>query len=239
MGRPTRGCPALHCPKPGDPSCQAFCGNNNIVKRNWPVRINDKSKIDVPNPKELVEKAIPNMDDLANVMLTTLVEMSLVALDADDDDVATSFSMPVFMLQDAAVQIREVKKIGAEEKKNKTKDLILGILSIVFAIIPFVGEAALAFGGVSAIARTALIIGEAGNAAISIVDIVNSPTSAPFAILGIIGSAAGIRAAGGSRRAFANAAGARRALSDDKLKLFSERFRHNDQLVQTILKKCR
>ncbi|KAI9929298.1 hypothetical protein MW887_000765 [Aspergillus wentii] len=214
------------------------CNTNSLVYYNYPRRLSDASKIDVKNPKEIVNKAIPKTDELASVMIETYMEMRFGTLDADDSDVVTALSMPVFMLEDAAVQIENIKEIGEKEKETKKHELIIGILSIVFAVIPFAGEAAAAaVGGVAAISRTALIIGEAGNAAISIADIVKNPESAPFAILNILGSAAGIRAKG-PRKAFGEAADARKALSADKMKLFGEAFQHKDSLVQGIIKKC-
>jgi hypothetical protein len=147
--------------------------------------------------------------------------------------------MPIFMMEDASVSIREIKKIGEKEKKTKTRELVLNILTIIFSVIPFVGEAAAALGGVARLASVALIIGEAGNAALSIVDIVNNPASAPFAILGMLVGAAGIR--GGkvsSRDAFKQAAGARTALTDDAMKAFSAEFRAKDAMIQKIVKSC-
>lgn len=202
---------------------------------NYPRKVDDDSKIDVANPKSVVDAAIPNTDDLAYVMLDTYLRMRVRALDAEDVDVTTAFSMPVFMLQDAADQMETIKEIGADVKEGKKRELIMNILMIVFAVIPFAGKAAAAFGGASLITRGALIIGEAGTIALSIVDIVDNPASAPFAILGVLGSAAAVRAAGGTRKAFSEAAEARRALGADQIKLFGSEFARKDRLVQNIL----
>ncbi|RGP63235.1 killer toxin alpha beta [Fusarium longipes] len=219
----------------------AGCQNhlNYEMRSNYLKRIGDKSKIDVVNPKELIDKAIPSTDDLVSLAITTFVEMRLGQSDANSSDIVTSFSMPIFMLEDASDNIREIKKIGEKEKKTKTRELVLNILSIVFAVIPFVGEAAVALGGVARIASVALIIGEAGNAALSIVDIVANPQSAPFAILGMLVGAAGLK--GGkvsSREAFKTAAGARNALDDNAMKAFSAEFRAKDASIQKIIKSC-
>jgi hypothetical protein len=144
--------------------------------------------------------------------------------------------MPVFMLQDATEQMKTIKKIGAEVEAAEKKQLIMGILTIVFMVIPFAGDAAAALGGAAAIARMALVIGEAGNAALSIADMIDDPSSAPFAIVGLL---LGAGAAGRpTRSAFKQAADARRALSADKLMLFSDTFRRKDSIVQNIVKRC-
>ncbi|CAG8898521.1 unnamed protein product [Penicillium egyptiacum] len=224
------------CPIPGDPCLMCSPGMlSGELYYNYPRR-KDDDDIDVPNPKKVVDAAIPNITSLSTTMLSTYFEMRTFTLDADYGDVATSFSMPVFMMQDATESMKTIKKIGAEAEEKQKNKLIMMILTIVFAVIPFAGEAAAAIGGVAAIARVALVIGEAGNAALTVADIVNDPASAPFAIAGLL---VGAGAAGRpSRKMFSEAAGARKALSADKLKLFSESFQHKDRIVQKIVKKC-
>jgi hypothetical protein len=102
-------------------------------------------------------------------------------------------------------------------------------------VIPFAGIATSALGGAAMIARTALIIGEVGSAALSIVDIVDDPASAPFAILGILIGSKGVKVKG-PRKAFKDAADARRASKSNKLEAFSPEFRRKDELVQSLLK---
>ncbi|KAH7128640.1 hypothetical protein B0J11DRAFT_431313 [Dendryphion nanum] len=221
--------PPMTCPN---------CGTNYYMRKNFPRRINDGSKIDVDNPKKIIDEAIPNMAELTSIALATYLESRLGTLDADGADVVQSLAMPLFMLQDASVSIKEIKEIGEEQKKQKTQALVMMILTIVFAVIPFAGVAAQALGGAVRIAQAALIIGEAGNAALTIVEIVKDPLSAPFAILGMLLGAGGIRAKG-PRQAFGDAASARRALdSGDKIKLFSAEFQRKDKLVQNIKNAC-
>lgn len=219
------------------PGCQH--GNDYEMRNNWLKRIQDKSKIDISNPKEILDEAIPSTDDLITVAVSTFADMRLGHSDSDPADIVTSFSMPIFMMQDASESIKEIKKIGEDMKKTHTRNLVLNILTIVFAVIPFAGLAATALGGAARIATAALIVGEAGNAAISIVDIIDNPESAPFAVLGMLIGAAGLR--GGkvsARSAFKQAADARRALGSGEMKAFSAEFRQKDGWVQAIVKSC-
>ncbi|KAM5353884.1 hypothetical protein ACJ41O_000534 [Fusarium nematophilum] len=219
------------------PGCQP--GQDYEMRNNWLRRIRDKSKIEVSNPKEVLDEAIPSTVELITVAISTFAEMRLGQSDADPADIVTSFSMPIFMMQDASESIKEIKKIGEDMKKTHTRNLVLNILTVVFAVIPFAGLAAQAIGGAARIATAALIIGEAGNAALSIVEIVENPESAPFAILGLLIGGAGLRGGKlGARSAFKQAADARRALSADAMKAFSQEFRDKDKLVQTIIKSC-
>ncbi|SCO80967.1 uncharacterized protein FRV6_05180 [Fusarium oxysporum] len=205
------------------PPCPCEARAGFTMHKNYPRRIQDTSKIDVPNPKSIIDEAIPKTDELAELL-------------SESEDAVTAFSMPVFMLEDAIESIKKVEEIGEKQKKTKTRELILSILSIVFAVIPFAGSAASALGGAAMIARAALIIGEAGSAALSIVDIVEDPASAPFAILGMLIGSKGVKVKG-PRKAFKDAADARRALKDNKLEAFSPEFRRKDKIVQSLLKK--
>ncbi|ENH66898.1 Killer toxin subunits alpha/beta [Fusarium oxysporum f. sp. cubense race 1] len=213
--------------------CEARAGFT--MHKNYPRRIQDTSKIDVPNPKAKIEEAIPKTGDLAELLYETYMDSLNEDLDASGSDAVTAFSMPVFMLEDAIKSINSVKEIGEKQKETKTRELVLGILSIVFAVIPFAGTAASALGGAAMIARAALIIGEAGSAALSIVD---DPASAPFAILGMLIGSKGVKVKG-PRKAFKDAADARRALKGDKLEAFSPEFRRKDAIVQDLVKKSK
>lgn len=205
------------------------------ISYNFPRR-KDEDEIDVPNPKSVIEASVPNITSLSSTMLTSYFDMRTFTVDADYGDVATALSMPVFMLEEATEQMQAIKKIGAEVKEAEKKQLIMGILTIVFMVIPFAGEAAAALGGVAAIARIGLIIGEAGNAALTIADIVDDPASAPIAIAGLL---LGAGAAGRpTRRIFNEAADARRGMSAGTLKLFSQSFQRKDGIVQNIVSKC-
>ncbi|KAL6886435.1 glycoside hydrolase superfamily [Trichoderma longibrachiatum] len=224
------------CP-PGGAYCR--CINDFVMYKNMPRRIKDTSKIDVPDPKELVDEALPRMDELAQLLAWTIPLLRMGSLDVSYEDPAVAFSMPVFMLEDAVESIKKVKEIGEKEKKAKKREAVLQILEIVFTVLPFVAEAAaVAFGAASFIARGLLIIAELGNGALTIAEVVQDPLSAPFAILGLLIGPLGVRAKG-SRAGFKSAADARRALDEGKLKLFSEAFRRKDTLVHKIMKQGR
>ncbi|EFR03916.1 killer toxin alpha/beta [Nannizzia gypsea CBS 118893] len=225
------------CPPKADGCHPDYCGDDYILHKNFPRRIEDKDKITVESPKDTIDKAIPYLDKLSIIAIATLFEMQMGVLDADAADVVTSFSMPLFMLQDASKSIEEIKKIGKEEKDKKTKELVLMVLSIVFAVIPFAGFVGQAVGVATRFAAAALIIGEIGSAAVSIVEIIDNPASAPFAILGILIGAEGIELKG-ARTAFKEAAAVRRALTGKSLASFSEEFVRKDAIIQGIIKSC-
>jgi chitinase len=199
--------------------------------------------VQVANPKDIIQAAMPNITSLQNIMLGAGINMALGLYSNDTEDAVQASALPVFMLQDAVDSMKNIKDIGAKVAAEKKKSLILEILSIVLIVIPFVGEAVGAiFGGAAMIARIALIIGEVGNAALSIESIVADPLSAPFAILGLLAGGLG----GGAGRAgrieedlFSEAAAARRAMKADDIGKFSQAFQKKDATVEQIVKACK
>ncbi|KAM5436561.1 hypothetical protein MferCBS31731_005839 [Microsporum ferrugineum] len=227
-------CPS--CPPKADtchlPDCSGYYRRNN-----FPRRIDDKDKIKIEDPKETIDKAYPHLNDLSNLAISSLMEMKMGILDADEADVATSFGMPLFMLQDASESIKEIKKIGKEQKDKKTREIVLLVLSIVFSVIPLAGFAGSVLGAGTRFAAAALVVGEIGNAVVSIVEVIDNPASAPFAVIGVLLGAEGIRAKG-PRQGFKDAADVRRALPTSALKAFSKEFIRKDALLLKIVKTC-
>lgn len=220
--------------------------------------------VTVSNPKDMVQAAMPNITALQITLLATQVKLAAHSSLADSGDVITAAAMPIFMLQEAVSSMTNIKDIGeqAAEAKRKvsgtsplstensikaslkltstnllSQELILGILSAVLLVIPFAGEALGALGATAtSISRVALLISELGNAAISIIDIVDNPLAAPLAILGTLVGAGGFSR--GERSAYKDAADARRSLSSADLLKFSDDFRAKDETVQNIVKAC-
>ena len=227
------------CPVPGH--CSQCNKPHGEVYHNWPKKVADDA-IKVPNLKSVIETAVPNITALQTVMLGSFTEMRMGATDASDADIATAYSMPVFMIADTIEQMKNITEIGKEQKKADEEakvSFILDIVSIVLMIIPFAGEAVEAIGGVANVARAASVMGEAGNAALSVYDIVKDPSSAPFAILGLIMGADASIVGKSAKTTFTKAAAFRHAMSDGTLKSFSKEFQANDKIVQDIVKACK
>ena len=144
--------------------------------------------------------------------------------------------MPIFQMSEAISSMKEIKDIGAKAAADAKRNLIFKILTIIFMVLPFVGEAlGPLVGSVAAIARIALLISEAGNVAITIADIVADPSSAPFAIMGLIAGTAG--AGAGRAGALEKASVARGLFKDSDLAKFPKGFRDKDALIQQMVKK--
>lgn len=152
-------------------------------------------------------------------------------------DAVVADSMPIFQLTDAINNMKDIKDNGEKAKEESKRNLIFKILTIVFMVIPFVGEAiGPLVGSAAAVARIALLIGEGGNPALTVADIIKDPTSAPFAILGLI--AGGVGAGAGRPTALQKASMARGLMKDNDLAKFPQSFKDKDALIQKMVQKA-
>ncbi|KAF2742160.1 hypothetical protein M011DRAFT_490818 [Sporormia fimetaria CBS 119925] len=144
------------------PKMNCDCDRNAFRRYNYPRQVSDASKVKVENPKAIVDQAIPEMEKLESIALVALYELMSGTEEAEPEDIILSLSTPTFMLQEATESIKEIKDIGQEQKEQKTWDLVMMVLAIVFTVIPFAGQAASLMDAATAIGRVALIVGETG-----------------------------------------------------------------------------
>lgn len=157
------------------------------------------------------------MTALQTSILSSYLDVGLTFYDDGDDggnplDAVVAYSMLIFQMTEAISSMKDIKEIGEQAREDAKRDLIFKILTIVFMVIPFVGEA--------------------GNAALTVADIIEDPSSAPFAILGLVAGAGA-----GRSTALEKASAARGLLKDSDMAKFPQRFRDKDALVQKIAQK--
>lgn len=153
-------------PRPGS-SASRPCRKEFRKRFNFPQSV-DKKKITVPSPKDVIAKAHANLTDLQSLNSGTYVSVLADLADFELSDVVSASSLPVFMIEEALSNMKDVMKTGNEIAAAKQRDLALTILGLVFLVLPFVGEAiGAAFGGAAMVARMLMVIGEVGNVALS------------------------------------------------------------------------
>lgn len=210
--------------------------------KNYPQKVSDDD-ITVGNPKKLIEASLSNITALRTSLLSSYLSVGLSFYDDGPNDTSptdaiVAYSMPIFQLSSAVKSMSQIKEIGEKAKEEAKKNLILEILTIVFMVIPFVGEElGPLVGSATTIARIGLLIGEAGNAGLTIAEIIEDPSSAPFAIMGLI-AGSGLGGGGKLSRedALVEASKARSALKSSDLAKFPKDFRDQDALVQKVVK---
>jgi chitinase len=180
-----------------------------------------------------VEQAIDNTGNLAVAISARTMDISLGQWMGSSADVVQSLSVPVFMVQNAVEGMEDAKELGEEAEKETAKNQLILILSLVFMIVPFLGDVAAIAAGLVQVARLIAIAGIAGNAALGIQDIVENPEMAPLAILGML--------TGGRLKLpkeFKDAAAFRRAMTGNNIASLGESFAKQDGMIQKIVKTC-
>ncbi|RAL02989.1 glycoside hydrolase family 55 protein [Aspergillus ibericus CBS 121593] len=189
------------------------------------------SNIDVTNPKDIITAALPSLGNVTNNLLARVMDVDLGAWDGGMQDLYETFSMPVFMIQQAIASMAQVKAIGEKQAKEDKIKLILEILGIVFAFVPFLDDLTPALDVLDGAFET---IATAGNVALGIQSIVSDPASAPMDLLGMIGGG-GLR----DEDDFAKAAKARRALTEDDLQSIGKDFKQEEDRFDEVTEpKC-
>jgi chitinase len=208
---------------------------------NYPKKASDDD-INVGNPKALIEASMDNITALRTSLLGSYASVGMSFYEDGPDnasaiDAVVGYAMPILQLNQAISSMKDIKDIGEKAKEEAKKQLIFEILSIVFMVIPFVGEAlGPLIGSAASLSRIALLIGEAGNGALTVADIIEDPESAPFAIMGLI---AGAGVGGGKLSkgdALGEASKARKLLKDSDVAKFPQQFKDQDALIQRIVK---
>lgn len=148
-------------------------------------------KSDITNPKDLVNKALKNSQDLSPHIKNLLLTLHVDSYQGGDPlDAVDALGIPVTLIADAVENMATVAAIGKEiqeaEKKAKREEIIFGFLTAILLFIPIAGEAMSAVAGMATIGRTVALLGTLGNVAYDSYTIVKDPANAPLAIFGLI-----------------------------------------------------
>jgi hypothetical protein len=111
----------------------------NFAFADWPV---ENSSMVVPNPKDVVTKAIGNIPSLRSDMEDTVIDiMTGHWTNGSISDPSQAYSAPVFMLMQAVDGMAQAKQLGKqeeeeeeEEERKRKENLILLIVSIVMMV---------------------------------------------------------------------------------------------------------
>jgi chitinase len=200
----------------------------------------------VPNPKDVITKGLGSIPDLQRDLLATKSDFILDIWEGGSrTDGPDSYSLPVFMVVQAVETMAQVKELGAQEKKEeeaeaeRQKNIILLIVSVFLIFVPVVGEELAIAAGMTTLARTIAIVGEAGNAALGIYDSVKNPESAFVNVLGMMFGVGSIAKAARTGEGLGAVAKIRQGMSADTVASFGKIFKENDSKLASIGKFCR
>lgn len=237
----TFGCENSFVNAPGSGIINTPCRTIMQTKKNYPMKGPDKN-IHVFNPKKVIEGAAQNVTALRESLFSSYVMVGVSYYDRGPNgssvtDAISGYSMPVLQLAQAIESMKDIKDIGEKAASDAKKNLIVKILSIVFMVVPFAGDViGPVFGSAAAISRIALLIGEVGNAALTVGEIIKDPQSAPFAIMDLIAATGITPGRLGKEDAITKASKVRALMKAEDIAKFPEEFKKNDALVQTIVR---
>ena len=179
-------------------------------------------------PKTIIASALPQISTIQDTITARQLDIASGTWNNGTDDVVETLSMPVFLIEQALQAMANVELVGEKEAKEKKTALILEILGIIFAFLPFLDE----IGPSLELADGAFeIIAAAGNIALAIQGIVADPSSAPMEILSAL-TLGKLK----STEDYAALAAAKRAITEDEL---SDIVRSSeDEMEATLTQTC-
>lgn len=194
-----------------------------------------KPDFEMPNPKDIVEEVMKTLDTLEDQLTIAIFEIGMGTWRGSVQDAVEVLSMPVFLLTQAVEAMDNAKQVGEDIEEEENKNLILTIISAVLFFVPIIGQYSAAIAGMVGLARLFAAVGAGGGLALTIVDIVENPESAPMAIAGML--------LGGrikSPKDFTDAAKVKRGMSNAQREAVGSVFKkHDDSLRRIITTSCR
>lgn len=192
----------------------------------------------VEDPSSIITASLPNFKNISTWLDSVVADMGAGYFGANDADALDAFSTTVYTVDAAVAQMQQVAEIGAdveaEEKKAEEEGIILAFVSAVLLLIPGLGEELDAILDTTMLARMASLIGDAGDAALTLYSVYEDPSSAPLAVAGyLIG---GFLARDES--VFAKAASARRAMSAGDVAALGAKAEGNLKKIDNIKQLC-
>ncbi|KAK3901605.1 hypothetical protein C8A05DRAFT_34695 [Staphylotrichum tortipilum] len=187
---------------------------------------------EVPNPKEAIGEALTNLRALVPYLEASAREIKLFIFDEDDGD-----AVPVFMVQSAIDQMKQIYEIGEDIQKKERENLIIMIVTAFLFVLPGVGEALASITGVAMLARVVIIATESGGAAVGAYDLATNPDNLAVGIFSYLLGFVGVR--GALKGSWKDVATLRRKMSADDVKNLGDLVKNGLTKVDKVANICR
>ncbi|KAG8623138.1 hypothetical protein KVT40_008114 [Elsinoe batatas] len=204
----------------------------------WPVK---NASMTITNPKDIVAKAIPNIDGLRVEMAATLLELMAGNWpNGDTMDTVQAYAPSIFLLQSATDSMAQAKrtaeeaeKAAEEEERKRKQNLILLIVSVVLMFVPIIGTKVAAALGFATLARTIAITGELANLGLATYETVQSSENALINMLGMLLGLGAIPKVTRNGPGLSPVANWRKAMDSKTITSMGRMYSDNDRLLQT------
>lgn len=191
------------------------------------------SAITVTNPKDIMTKALPNIQNLTATISVAKIELALGSWLGGTDDLVQSLSMAVFMLSQAVTSMQEVVEVADSYEATQKKKMINDILMGVLLVVPFLGELDLVADAFVGLSRIITLLGDAAVGATAIYAIVEDPKMAPLTIMETL-----LFSSMRNPDEFSSMGTARRGMSKDDIKILGSGIAGLDNQFQRIVAGC-
>lgn len=114
------------------------------------------------------------------------MEIEIGLYGGDPEDLVDAVSVPILMIQQAVVAMKEIAKVGEKIEKEKEKQFLILFFTAFLFLIPFVGEAIGGFTALAGIGRAIALAGELGEAGLGLYDVIDTKGNDPLAIIGLL-----------------------------------------------------
>ncbi|KAF1993329.1 glycoside hydrolase family 18 protein [Amniculicola lignicola CBS 123094] len=212
--------------------CNPACMNKLELTVNGLPQLKDEYTI--PNPKDIIQKAMGNSQNLLNQLTARTFDVGMGLWSGGNPDVVQALAIPVFLVENAIEGMEDAKELGEKEEKEAAKNKLLLILSLVFLIVPFLGEAAAIAAGSVAMARVIALIGAGANVGLTLQEVIENPDMAPFAIMELL-TAGRLK----TPKDYSDALKFRNFMKTSDIETLGEKFVKQDAMIQKIVNACK
>lgn len=227
---------AHYCPptSPPDLSCPA---TTYQTWNDYPVQADD---ITIANPKDFFTQAGPALQTLPATIDATFADLLLGQWNGSAEDAVDAYALPVAMAQQAIQGMQDAKAIGKKQEEEDKEALIVLILTVVLAVVPFVGEEVAVASGLTAVARAITLAGVAANSAFDLYSVVkdSSTENTVMAVFGLLFGGAGVAALRREGDAYATIAGQRRGIGATDIAKLGSLVDEKATSIKAIMKSC-
>lgn len=149
---------------------------------NFPMPDGYEAK-DVANPKDVVQKALDNSDNLVEQLTDALKSLQYGSYYGDELQLVDSVSIPTLMIVNAVEDMSQVEEVADKIDEEKKKALILAFIGALLFFIPIAGEVLGAVTELGDIAAILAVVAAAGDTALGVYQVVDDPSNPLLGIM--------------------------------------------------------
>lgn len=190
---------------------------------------------DVSNPKDVVQKALDNSDNLLQQVEDALVSLQLNTYYGDETELVDSISIPVLMIINSIEDMQQVEEVGEKIEEEKKKAMILAFIGALLFFIPIAGEVLGSVAELGDIAAILAIVSAAGDTAMGVYQIVEDPQNPLLGIMSIVLAPLALS----SVSQVAKASNLRRGMSEDDIAKLGGKIATRMGTIKKVVGQCR